>query len=238
MCQFCVQHGDGKRWYRNARNYALDLESDLLRRGYVVSFVRDFERTRRRALAGLGALRYLPSPIRDRVAEGISRRRQEVHFGQPVPLEQCEQMLALATHITRLPCVCRGAMRRGSDSPSCCIVATVTPHDALLAECFAPYAGGRPRKASRGSIAPARSTTSAARRSGASPTPPGRSGRPSSRPSATATSPAVASPCACSSRPACASCGAVRTWRASRPSAAAAAGCASSDARSAPCAAP
>ena len=142
MCQFCVQHGDGKRWYRNARNYALDLESDLLRRGYVVSFVRDFERTRRRALAGLGALRYLPSPIRDRVAEGISRRQQEVHFGQPVPLEQCEQMLALATHITRLPCVCRGAMRRGSDSPSCCIVATVTPHDALLAECFAPYAGG------------------------------------------------------------------------------------------------
>lgn len=142
MCQFCVQHGDGKRWYRNARNYAQDLESDLLRRGYVVSFVRDFERTRRTALAGLAALRYLPRPLRDAAAERVSRRQQEVHFGQPVPLEQCEEMLRLATHITRLPCVCRGAMRPGSEAPSCCIVATVTPHEQLLADCFAGYAGG------------------------------------------------------------------------------------------------
>jgi Pyruvate/2-oxoacid:ferredoxin oxidoreductase delta subunit len=51
-------------------------------------------------------------------------------------------MLRLATNITRLPCVCRGAMRRGSDAPSCCIVATVTPHDALLREVFAGYEGG------------------------------------------------------------------------------------------------
>ncbi|GEJ57789.1 ATP-binding protein [Anaeromyxobacter diazotrophicus] len=142
MCQFCVQHGDGKRWYRNARNYALDLESDLQRRGYVVSFVRDFERTRRTALAGLGALRYLPRPLREAAKERVSLRQQEVHFGQPVPLEQCEEMLKLATHITRLPCVCRGALRPGSDAPSCCIVATVTPHDQLLADCFAGYAGG------------------------------------------------------------------------------------------------
>lgn len=142
MCQFCIQHGDGKRWYANAANYAHDLQSDLRRRGYMVGFVKDFERTRRTVLAGLSALRYVPRPLRGSVAERVSRSQQEQHFGQPVPLEQCDRILRLASHITRLPCVCRGAMRPGSDAESCCIVATVQPHDGVLAECFAGYRGG------------------------------------------------------------------------------------------------
>ena len=142
MCQFCIQHGDGKRWYANAANYAQDLQSDLRRRGYMVGFVRDFERTRRTVLAGLSALRYVPRPLREPIAERVSRSQREQHFGQPVPLEQCDRILRLATHITRLPCVCRGAMRPGSDAESCCIVATVHPHDGVLAECFSGYRGG------------------------------------------------------------------------------------------------
>jgi ferredoxin len=142
MCNFCVQHGDGKRWYANARNYAFDLRSDLRRRGYLVDFVRGFERNRRAANAGLAALRFLPRPIATPLREGASADLRESHFGQPVPIEECERIFDLATNITRIPCVCRGAMRPGSDAESCCIVLTVAPHDDLLAECFRDYRGG------------------------------------------------------------------------------------------------
>jgi ferredoxin len=142
MCNFCVQHGEGKRWYANARNYAFDLRSDLGRRGYVVDFVRGFERNRRSANAGLAALRFLPRPIAEPLREGASAGLRERHFGQPVPIEECERIFDLATNITRIPCVCRGAMRPGSDAESCCIVMTVAPHDDLLAECFRDYRGG------------------------------------------------------------------------------------------------
>ena len=31
MCDFCVQHGEGKKWYVQAKNYAEDLLSDVRR---------------------------------------------------------------------------------------------------------------------------------------------------------------------------------------------------------------
>ena len=142
MCNFCMQHGDGKRWYANARNYAFDLESDLRRRGFMIDFVRGFERNRSLIKAGVAALRFVPRPIAVRLADRASASLQESHFGQPVPLEECERIFDLATNITRLPCVCRGAMRPDSNAESCCLVLTVNPHDDLLAECFAGYSGG------------------------------------------------------------------------------------------------
>lgn len=142
MCNFCVEHGDGKRWYLNASNYAADLESDLRRRGYMVSFVRDFEANRRVVRAGLAALRFVPAPIQRRLSDRASRKMQAVHFGQPVPIEDCEKILDLATEVTRLPCVCRGAMRPGSDAESCCLVMTVAPHRGLVDEVFQGYRGG------------------------------------------------------------------------------------------------
>jgi ferredoxin len=142
MCQFCVEHGEGKRWYANARNYASDLASDLGRRGYVVGFVRDFERSRRIANAGLGALRILPRPLRERAAAMATDSLLVQHFGQPVPLEECARIFDVATNITRVPCVCRGAMRPGSDAESCCIVMTVRPAEDVLGEAFRDYRGG------------------------------------------------------------------------------------------------
>ena len=34
MCEFCSQHGDGKRWYLNAENYAADQEASRIRKLY------------------------------------------------------------------------------------------------------------------------------------------------------------------------------------------------------------
>jgi ferredoxin len=142
VCNFCVQHGDGKRWYLNAANYARDLQADLARRGFLVDFVQGFEKTRRTTLAGLRALRYVPRPIADAARRKVTASQVDDHFGQPVPIEECEKILSLATNVTRLPCVCRGAMKPGSNAASCCLVVTVNPHDDVVADAFRGYAGG------------------------------------------------------------------------------------------------
>ena len=142
MCNFCVQHGEGKRWYANARNYAMDLESDLHRRGYMADFANSFERRRRQVNAGLAALRFVPRPLKPWFARRASAPFVRDHFGQPVPLEECARIFDVATNITRLPCVCRGAMRPGSNAESCCMVMTVARNAEFVAEMFRDYAGG------------------------------------------------------------------------------------------------
>jgi ferredoxin len=142
MCNFCIQHGDGRRWYLNASNYSLDLEADLRQRGFMVDFVRNFEQTRRTINAGLSALRFVPRPAHAWLAERASTILQQQHFGQPVPIEECDRILGIATNITLLPCVCRGAMQPGSNAESCCIIMTVKPSDAMISDGFRDYAAG------------------------------------------------------------------------------------------------
>jgi hypothetical protein len=36
MCEFCVKHGEGKKWYLNVKNYSNDLLSDTRRRDYTI----------------------------------------------------------------------------------------------------------------------------------------------------------------------------------------------------------
>ena len=31
MCEFCLKHGEGEKWYLQAKNYSDDLFSDLLK---------------------------------------------------------------------------------------------------------------------------------------------------------------------------------------------------------------
>ena len=38
MCEFCVRHGEGIKWYLEAKNYAEDLLSDVRRRKFMAEF--------------------------------------------------------------------------------------------------------------------------------------------------------------------------------------------------------
>ena len=38
MCDFCHKHGEGKKWYLQAKNYSEDLLSDLKRRDFIADF--------------------------------------------------------------------------------------------------------------------------------------------------------------------------------------------------------
>lgn len=140
MCEFCVQHGDGKTWYLEAQNYAADLTHDLERREFVVDFVTGFDHRMRRNIPLLRAVKAAPAPLRHAFNAYARPRHMRDHWGQPVPIEECERIFDIATSITQLPCVCRhfaGAHERGY-----CLAVTVTPQDDLFAEAFRDYDSG------------------------------------------------------------------------------------------------
>jgi len=108
MCEFCVKHGEGKKWYLQAKNYSDDLLSDLSRRRFIQEFLshpqalaRDVQRIER--------LDKAPRFLRGLIGRIITRKMKRVHFGQIVPLEDVEKIFEFVTSIVRVACICRQA---------------------------------------------------------------------------------------------------------------------------------
>lgn len=141
MCRFCLEHGAGRRWYLETRNYSAELLYDLERRGYIVSFLRDFGRRRARALSWAALLERAPELLSRVGRSAISARMQRTHFGQPVPIEECAAILRFVTSIVAIPCVCR-LHAPGKRHEAVCLVVTATPVEALLEEGFSGYERG------------------------------------------------------------------------------------------------
>jgi ferredoxin len=140
MCEFCVQHGDGKTWYLQARNYAVDLTKDLERREFVIDFVTGFDERMNRNIPMLRAISRAPRPLRAAFTSIAKPRQIRDHFGQPLPIEECAQVFDLATSIVQLPCVCRHFAKQ--PERGYCLAVTVTPADEVLAEAFAGFRDG------------------------------------------------------------------------------------------------
>lgn len=141
MCQFCVEHGEGKRWYLQAKNYSYDLQSDLRRREYILEFVRDFDEHRATAITAMEVLDKFPAPIERIGKNAVSKHMRKHHFGQPITLEDCEKVFDLATSITVIPCICR-MHAPNSTAEQVCILVTTQPIKPLLAEAFKEYEHG------------------------------------------------------------------------------------------------
>jgi ferredoxin len=148
MCRFCTEHGDGRRWYLEASNYAADLTSDLGRRGYIVEFARTFDERMPRNLRLLDMISRAPGPLRTAASRFTTRRMRTWHFGQPVPIEECEEIFSFSTSIVQMPCVCRHFAKTPEEGY--CIGVTATPADGMgigayestIEDAFADYRGG------------------------------------------------------------------------------------------------
>ena len=106
MCEFCHRHGEGKKWYLQARNYSEELLSDMRRRKYIADFLLQPERAAR-GVGQLGRTNQLPTFVQTVLTPYLSNRQKKVHFGQVVPIEECEQIFSFVTSIVRMACFCR-----------------------------------------------------------------------------------------------------------------------------------
>jgi len=105
MCQFCLQHGEGKKWYLQAKNYSEDLLKDVKRQ----KFIRDFTDPKRfeQGVAGLTRLDKMPRFLRSLMGRLVTGKMKKLHFGQVVPIEDVEKIFGFANAVVRVACICR-----------------------------------------------------------------------------------------------------------------------------------
>jgi Fe-S-cluster-containing hydrogenase component 2 len=136
MCDMCMKHGAGGKWYLNAQQYSDKIVEQYNLRDFLLEQYKNFEQISVRKLYGFNAvgLGYrLRIPIIGRIIKNTTERllhstrpptnpfRPEGHIGKVVPLEDG---IAILTHCAAEPiieknCMCR-YMTRGEEE-ACCI---------------------------------------------------------------------------------------------------------------------
>lgn len=125
MCEFCTKHGDGKIWYKNARNYANDLMSDMRRRDYIQNFL---ESTIGEGIFSLGRLETIyrkKKKLPPRIVKAMVEKAKDEHFGQVVPIEDVRTIVEKAASVVRMPCACRWAADK--NEVRCCYSVSYSP---------------------------------------------------------------------------------------------------------------
>lgn len=119
MCEFCIRHGEGKKWYEVMQNYSLELYSQNNREKFAKEFVKNSQTTMLSQIEKMTNMKKTrPNLYRPYRTIGTWYMKQN-HFGQVVPLEDAEQVLERAHSITRIPCVCRSAVKGEKNARYC-----------------------------------------------------------------------------------------------------------------------
>jgi ferredoxin len=123
MCRFCIEHGEGKKWYLQAKNYSQELINEERRR-FMADFFENVEQMVRDRLGAVDRLLATNPSASRSVFPQLVERQQKEHWGQVVPLEEVEQILDGAVAVVRVPCVCRSTLRGIRDARFCFGVTT------------------------------------------------------------------------------------------------------------------
>ena len=136
VCDHCMQHGAGGKWYLNAAHYSDELVEKYNLREFLLEQYTNFEQISVRKVGGVspvGMDHTFRMPIIGRVVKRMAERmlhsqkpptnpfRPSGHIGQVVPLEDAEAILEFcaAEPIIEKNCMCR-YMSRGVKE-ACCI---------------------------------------------------------------------------------------------------------------------
>jgi len=119
MCEFCQEHGEGKKWYLQMKNYSRALLLEELtpekqkivgtktRGEWVRNFFGSFTFHSQKEKPTIQSQQTPQAPKPPLTEAQIVRESQVEHFGQVLPIEDVEQVIDLVSTITRLPCGCR-----------------------------------------------------------------------------------------------------------------------------------
>jgi hypothetical protein len=108
MCQWCVEHGEGKKWYLNTRNYInkelFDSREEI--RTAADMLFRDSER-----MFGIDMKKGLPlldKPVIGKiVGRSVRKTIEKRERGQVIPVEEAKSILDNANMAALVSCVCR-----------------------------------------------------------------------------------------------------------------------------------
>jgi len=123
MCEYCTEHGEGKKWYLLMKNFSDELlHQELTSAQMEMVGANTRAEWRKQVLNKLlmkasdvsiekNALKDPSAPTEstdDQIdEEELLKRRKATHFGQVLPIEDVEKVLDMVDSITRIPCGCR-----------------------------------------------------------------------------------------------------------------------------------
>jgi len=106
MCEFCAKHGEGKKWYLNAHNYAVELLDDLKRRDFIAHFYERYIERGSRSISRIEKIFQSRPESVGKMASAYEEEMRENHFGQVVPVEDVYQIINMSNSIVRFQCGC------------------------------------------------------------------------------------------------------------------------------------
>ena len=106
MCEFCHKHGEGKKWYLQAKNYSEDLLSDMKRRKFLAGFNANPEDISK------SFEQLTHAPVKNRFIRNLLMsysvgRMKKMHYGQVLPIEDVEAIMSFVNSVVRIECICR-----------------------------------------------------------------------------------------------------------------------------------
>jgi len=136
LCDYCLQHGAGRKWFLNIRNYTKEYWKDYSVEEYVESWLKmDLEDRRARSRV-MGDLNLLPEEKRYEIIKKVDANYRTNLHHQVVTRTEALEVLSIASSVSegqesvmRFPCVCRVA-ELGSDPALHCFAIAFTPEVA------------------------------------------------------------------------------------------------------------
>ncbi|MBA7500938.1 Ion-translocating oxidoreductase complex subunit B [subsurface metagenome] len=131
MCEYCTEHGEGKKWYLQMKNYSDELlHQELSSRqkeiakasSRIETRLRFFENRVIPAITGVAEPEEQSqdaSGSKAQFSEKEMAKRRKVSFGQVLPIEDIEQVIDIADSITRFACGCRFITTGKTDKRYC-----------------------------------------------------------------------------------------------------------------------
>lgn len=123
MCEFCTEHGEGKKWYLQMKNYSQELLHEELSvvKKETVRVTKRYEWTCRFwenfVMPAITGVLSVPP---DRLFETKTMEGRLIeHFGQVLPIEDIEKVIDMVDSITRMPCGCRFLTTGKTDKRYC-----------------------------------------------------------------------------------------------------------------------
>ncbi|HOP74925.1 MAG TPA: 4Fe-4S dicluster domain-containing protein [Bacillota bacterium] len=126
MCEFCIKHGEGKKWYEVMEHYSAHLAEEQRRQAYIQKFVEHTLHHGETTIQRLAwAKRKFPAVYRFIRTIGTAGMKAN-HYGQIVPLEDVEAILDRVHSITRIACICR-SVTTGKHNARYCFLLGLNP---------------------------------------------------------------------------------------------------------------
>lgn len=117
MCDYCVQHGGGKKWYENEANFSKKLFKDKETQAFMHEyFSRSIEKSKQTFEENLRSA--TNSALKSIVKRKLQNRYSNYLHHQVVPTEVAAQIIKTASRACKFSCVCR---KRYGDSTKYCI---------------------------------------------------------------------------------------------------------------------